>query len=169
MNWKSVSAIPGVVITPMTKHEDSRGWLVEIWRGDEALHVPRMAYASCTKPGVVRGPHAHRDQTDMFAFLGFQPWNLRLWDSRPSFPSYGTCVTMRIVNPTIVTVPPGIVHAYANAGSELALVVNLPDRLYAGAGKHEPVDEIRYEGNPMFHVEQLAAWMPGDDANETHP
>jgi dTDP-4-dehydrorhamnose 3,5-epimerase len=47
-----------------------------------------------------------------------------------------------------VTVPPGVVHAYRNVGGGDAFVVNVPDRLYAGWGKAEPVDEIRHEETP---------------------
>ena len=44
-----------------------------------------------------------------------------------------------------MTVPPGVVHAYRNVGSSDAFVLNFPDKLYAGWGKKEPVDEIRHE------------------------
>ena len=36
-------------------------------------------------------------------------------------------------------------HAYRNVGETDATVLNFPDRLYAGWGKKEPVDEIRHE------------------------
>ena len=44
-----------------------------------------------------------------------------------------------------VLVPPGVVHAYRNVSEENGLVFNVPNRLYAGWGKKEPVDEIRHE------------------------
>ncbi|RJQ49085.1 MAG: dTDP-4-dehydrorhamnose 3,5-epimerase, partial [Nitrospiraceae bacterium] len=48
-----------------------------------------------------------------------------------------------------------IVHAYKNIGIVDGLVINLPDRLYKGWGKTEPVDEIRYEDDPKtpFRIE----------------
>jgi len=45
------------------------------------------------------------------------------------------------------------VHAYKNIGGEDGIVFNAPNRLYAGAGKRSPVDEIRHEeetGSPFF-------------------
>jgi dTDP-4-dehydrorhamnose 3,5-epimerase len=42
-------------------------------------------------------------------------------------------------------VPPGVVHAYKNVGQTSGWVFNAPNRLYAGPGKREPVDEIRHE------------------------
>ena len=47
--------------------------------------------------------------------------------------------------PMLLIVPPGVVHAYKNVGSEPGLVFNCPDRLYKGPGRKEPVDEIRHE------------------------
>jgi dTDP-4-dehydrorhamnose 3,5-epimerase len=44
-------------------------------------------------------------------------------------------------------VPPGVVHAYKNIGSEPGLVFNCPNRLYKGPGRKDPVDEIRHEAD----------------------
>jgi dTDP-4-dehydrorhamnose 3,5-epimerase len=51
-------------------------------------------------------------------------------------------------NPMFVMVPPGVVHAYRNVGESDAIVLNFPNKLYAGEGKKEPVDEIRHEHDP---------------------
>ena len=48
-------------------------------------------------------------------------------------------------NAFLVIVPPGVVHAYENIGEQDAFILNFPDKLYAGKGKKEPVDEIRHE------------------------
>jgi dTDP-4-dehydrorhamnose 3,5-epimerase len=48
--------------------------------------------------------------------------------------------------PTLVIVPPGVVHGYKCISTEPGLVINLPDKLYKGEGKNEEVDEIRWEG-----------------------
>ena len=50
------SNIEGVVIFPIERVEDDRGWLVELFRNDclEYWHQPVMAYVSQTKPGVTR-------------------------------------------------------------------------------------------------------------------
>jgi len=47
--------------------------------------------------------------------------------------------------PSIVIIPPRVVHAYKNIGEEEGLVINCPNRLFMGHGKKGPVDEIRYE------------------------
>ena len=45
-------------------------------------------------------------------------------------------------------VPKGVVHAYKNIGGCDGMVFNAPNRLYAGRGRTEPVDEIRHETDP---------------------
>ena len=48
---------------------------------------------------------------------------------------------------TFVIVPPGVVHGYKNIGQSDGIVFNAPNRLYAGKGRIEVVDEIRHEGD----------------------
>ena len=45
-------------------------------------------------------------------------------------------------------IPPGVVHAYKNVADRPGWVFNVPNRLFAGKNKKEPVDEIRYEEVP---------------------
>jgi dTDP-4-dehydrorhamnose 3,5-epimerase len=142
-------AIDGVVVQPLERFEDARGWLIELYREDElplAEH-PVMAYVSQTLPGVVRGPHEHREQTDCFAFVGPGDFKLYLWDTRPNGPTLGNRQTLLVgqSNPERVRIPPGVVHAYKNISEVPGLVLNFPNRLYAGRGKRAPVDEIRHE------------------------
>jgi len=144
--------IDGVIIRPLEKHEDSRGWLSEIFRQDELSPelFPWMSYVSMTRPGIVRGPHEHREQTDIFAFMGPSTFLLKLWDNRQDSPSFKKSYQVETgeKNPLLVIVPPGVVHAYKNIGEGEGLVFNAPNRLYAGPGREEAVDEIRYENNP---------------------
>ena len=60
--------IEGVVIQPFRKFVDERGWLTEIFRHDElpVWFRPEMSYVSVTNPGVLRGPHEHVNQADLF-------------------------------------------------------------------------------------------------------
>ncbi len=136
----------GVVLKTLNKFTDPRGWLIELYRDDELPtgFEPTMGYLSVTHPGVQRGPHEHKDQTDGFVFIS-GTFQLHLWENRPGKPLRHEVHTLGAEKPTFVTVPPGVVHAYKNVGAEDAFVLNFPDRLYAGWGKKEPVDEIRHE------------------------
>lgn len=141
--------IAGVVLKLCRRYTDERGWLIELFRHDELgqENWPRMAYASETLAGVVRGPHEHADQSDYFAFFGPGDFRLYMWDRREDSPTHGNhaVVVVGESNPCTVIVPPGIVHAYKNVSSIPGLVINSPNRLFGGEGRKGPVDEIRHE------------------------
>lgn len=143
------SEIKGVFIRRLQKNEDDRGWLSELYRRDaidEEL-MPVMSYISVTRPGVTRGPHEHKHQTDLFAFPGISSFRIVLWDNRKDSPSYRCKIELESTesSPLCIIIPPGVVHAYTNIGAIDGVTVNNPNRLYKGERKKEPVDEIRYE------------------------
>ena len=150
--------IKGVVIRKLAKSEDSRGWLTEIFRNDEleGEFFPTMAYISSTKPGVTRGPHEHREQADLFCFVGPSNFKLRLWDNRRDSETFRRVTTVVVgqENPSTVLVPAGVVHAYQNIGDAEGIVINCPNRLYRGNGRKAEVDEIRHEndGETIFRM-----------------
>ena len=148
----TAGSIKDVIVKNLVKFIDDRGWLTEVFRLDETdpKYVPAMGYISITKPGVARGPHEHVDQSNYFAFIGPSNFKVYLWDNRKDSPTY---MTRQIVYagedaPKSLIIPPGVVHAYKNISEQAGMVVNNPNRLYAGKGKKEPVDEIRHEGDP---------------------
>ncbi len=108
--------------------------------------MPEMGYVSYTHPGVSRGPHEHREQSDGFAFVDGS-YELHLWENRPGFAEAAEVLRVGEDNPVFVIVPPGVVHGYRNVGDRDAFVFNVPDKLYAGRGRSEPVDEIRHESD----------------------
>jgi dTDP-4-dehydrorhamnose 3,5-epimerase len=144
--------IDDVIIRDIPRHTDRRGWLMELFRRDELPDhlLPAMAYVSVTEPGIARGPHEHRDQADLFCFLGPSNFTVYLWDARPVSPTRGTRQVFLAGegSPRMVVVPAGVVHAYKNIGDVPGMVFNAPNRLFAGEGRKEPVDEIRHESDP---------------------
>lgn len=146
----SAGDIQGVVVRELTRHEDSRGTLIETYRLDTLPEnlTPRMSYVSFTEPLTARGPHEHQEQTDVFAFLGPGTFLLKLWDNREKSPTFGNAMELLAgeERPLLVVVPPGVVHGYRNISRDRrGMVLNYPDRLYRGWGKTEEVDEIRHE------------------------
>jgi len=141
--------IPGVIIKKLNKFSDARGWLLECFRQDQMDKeiYPLMSYISMSHPETVRGPHEHLYQTDYFCFFGSSAFKLYLWDNRKGSSFYGQRL-MHIIKenePQVIIIPPRIVHAYKNIGSNPGFVINCPNKLYAGPGKKEKVDEVRYE------------------------
>ncbi len=164
----------GVVLKKLQKFEDNRGWLCEIYREDEIdykiskttqsavgphidlvekesiefdVYRPVMSYISMTNPGITRGPHEHKYQTDFFVFVGPGEFTIYLWDNRKQSSTYGQYmeITAGEDNPMYIIVPPGIVHGYKCTSETPAWSINLPDKLYKGPGKLEEIDEIRWE------------------------
>jgi dTDP-4-dehydrorhamnose 3,5-epimerase len=144
--------IAGVICSLLEIYSDHRGWLAEIFRQDELLpeYFPAMAYVSVTKPGVARGPHAHRHQTDLFCFYGPGDFKVVLWDNRENSPTFGRRQEFFLGEslPAVLIIPPGVVHGYRNVGDRPGFVCNFANRLYRGSGRTEPVDEIRFEDDP---------------------
>jgi dTDP-4-dehydrorhamnose 3,5-epimerase len=148
----TTGTVQDVVVRDLKKFIDDRGWLVEVFREDEveAAFMPAMGYVSMTAAGVARGPHEHVDQADYFAFIGPSDFKIYLWDNRKDSPTY---MTRQVVfagedAPRVLIIPQGVVHAYKNVGDVPGMVLNFPNRLFAGKNKKEPVDEIRHESNP---------------------
>jgi dTDP-4-dehydrorhamnose 3,5-epimerase len=145
--------IHDVIIRDLKRYQDKRGWLMELFRSDEVEQefLPTMSYISQTEPGITRGPHEHKDQADLFCFVGPSTFRLFLWDARKNSPTFGTKMVFDAgdQNPLSVIVPAGVVHAYRNIGLDPGWVMNFPNQLFAGQKRKEPVDEIRHENDPQ--------------------
>ncbi len=142
--------IKGVIIEKLNKFYDERGFLAETFRIDNLPKEirPMMSYISYTKPGITRGPHEHKKQTDIFCFIGPGNFRIKLWDNRKESKTFGNYVDAigGEDNPIRVIVPPGVVHGYKNIYKEAdGMVINYPDKLYRGWYRKEEVDEIRHE------------------------
>ena len=109
-----------------------------------------MSYISMTRSGATRGPHEHVDQADLFCFIGPSTFRIYLWDNRQHSKTHGNHDRFDAGEdgPLMVLVPKGVVHAYKNVGARDGMVINCPNRLYAGHGRKQPVDEIRHEDDP---------------------
>lgn len=136
--------IKGVFFIDLVRNDDGRGWLTELYRSDhlDPQNMPAMGYVSQTLPGVVRGPHEHEGQTDLFCFVGPADFELVLLEKTSGREERHIVGESR---PVSVAVPPGVIHSYRNISGKPGLVLNFPNRLYGGPGRCYPVDEIRHE------------------------
>ena len=142
--------IDGVHVVQLVKNVDWRGYLIETFRIDmlpEEIQ-PQMSYVSYTEAGLVRGPHEHMEQTDMFAFIGPGNFKVKLWDNRKQSKTFRHVMTYfsGLDNPLLIVVPPGVVHGYKNISlTERGMVIVLQNKLLKSLKKNEEVDEIRHD------------------------
>ena len=62
--------IEGIEIFPLRRHEDERGWFIELMRASSLPDQVRQSNLVWSRQGVIRGLHYHeRGQSDLFACL----------------------------------------------------------------------------------------------------
>lgn len=151
--FRKLEGVPVYVKKVDKPFEDNRGTLLELFRNDEMFELPfanikpEMGYISVTKPGMIRGPHEHYSQADVFVFIGPGNFVLHLWHKTPTKINYRT-INVGESRPRMVVVPPGVVHGYKCISEYPGTVYNFPNKLYRGWGKLGMIDEIRHEENP---------------------
>lgn len=103
-----------------------------------------QAILTVNLPGVIRGWHWHRRQTDIIVVIQGRAL-LPLYDGRQGSPTFGT-VDEHMGDgerPFALFVPPGVYHGYKTIGTTPALIVNFPDRVYDPAAPDE--ERIPYD------------------------
>lgn len=116
-----------VVVVPLKKVVNDRGHLLEIQRHDD-LHFPGFgqAYATATRPGVVKAWYRHHRQIDQIA-LTLGTLLLVLFDGREASPTYGHVQEIRISDerPALVQIPTGVWHGFQALGDDSAYLLHL--------------------------------------------
>jgi len=56
-------------VRKIEKHEDARGWLVEVLRGDAIVEEIRQIHFSTSKPNAIRGNHYHKRKVEWFCVV----------------------------------------------------------------------------------------------------
>ena len=109
-----------VEIRSLEKHEDERGILLEILKGDEINESIQQIYFSTSEPGAVRGGHYHNNKVEWFCVVkGTAKLFLEDITSKER-----TDLTLSSEYPTIVKIPPKIRHGLENVGrSKMYLIV----------------------------------------------
>lgn len=135
--------IDGVMVKPLKIIPDERGYLMEILRADDPFFEKfGQTYLTVVYPGVVKGWHGHKKQTDhMCALKGMA--KVVLYDDRKESPTFGEVNELFIGerNPVLVRVPPGVLHGMKGVGVEPAYIVNTPSEMY----DYDDPDEFRVD------------------------
>jgi len=133
--------IHGVHVKPLKIIADERGYLMEMIRRDDPFFQKfGQTYVSVAYPGVVKGWHYHKVQTDHFVIVKGM-MKVVLYDRRDDSPTKGMIneFFMGEKNPILITIPPGVLHGMKGIGTEPAMLVNSPTETY----DYEKPDEFR--------------------------
>ncbi|HUU50127.1 MAG TPA: dTDP-4-dehydrorhamnose 3,5-epimerase family protein [Nitrospinota bacterium] len=135
--------IEGVKIKKLKVMPDTRGRLMEILRADDDLFVKfGQVYMTAAYPGVVKGWHYHKKQTDNFAVVKGM-MKVVLYDNRKGSSTYGEVneFFMGDYNPLLISVPKEVIHGFKCISETEAIVINCPSEVY----NYEDPDEFRID------------------------
>ncbi len=133
--------IQGVLIKPLTRHVDDRGYVMEILRADDPVFQHfGQAYVSACFPGIVKAWHCHELQTDHFCCIRGNA-KIGLYDDRPDSATCGEArgIVIGELNPALIVIPPRVWHGMMAIGGETAVILNIPTESY----NREQPDELR--------------------------
>jgi dTDP-4-dehydrorhamnose 3,5-epimerase len=118
------SAIEGVVIKPLVRHCDERGFFMEVLRDDDEL-LERFGQTSFTMayPGVIKAFHWHEKQWDLW-FMCMGEARVTLYDLRPESPTFHVIeeIFAGEREPMLIVIPPKVAHGYQVVGNRPAFL-----------------------------------------------
>lgn len=135
--------IDGVKVKKLKVLADERGRLTEMLRSDDDIFIKfGQVYMTTAYPGVIKGWHFHKLQTDNFS-VAKGMIKLVLYDSRENSPTRGEIDEFFLGDhsPILVRIPNLVYHGFKCIGMEEAIVINCVTEPY---NAKEP-DEIRLD------------------------
>jgi dTDP-4-dehydrorhamnose 3,5-epimerase len=135
--------IEGVKTKKLRVIPDERGRLMEILRCDDDLFTKfGQIYLTTAMPGVVKGWHYHKIQTDNFAVV-YGMIKVALYDDRENSPTRGKVEEyfLGVHNPMLLQIPPMVFHGFKCVSEHEALLINIPSEPY----NHKSPDEFRVD------------------------
>jgi len=124
--------IDGVVVTPLTPRADGRGQLTELMTTRDGLIEPIVhVYEVEAKAGSVRAWVYHRFQYDRLAYTRGR-FQIALYDIRPDSPTFNKLSVLYLGRdkPSLLRIPPFVVHGVKNLSKEDTSFVNMPTKAY---------------------------------------
>ncbi|MHB8170321.1 MAG: dTDP-4-dehydrorhamnose 3,5-epimerase family protein [Thermincolia bacterium] len=133
--------IQGVKVKKLRVIPDERGRLMEMLRADDGEFIKfGQIYMTSAYPGVVKGWHYHKLQTDNFVVVKGM-MKVVLYDSREDSPTKGEVneFFMGEHNPILLQIPPYVFHGFKCVSGTEAIVINSPTEVY----NYQQPDEFR--------------------------
>ncbi|MFQ5511858.1 MAG: dTDP-4-dehydrorhamnose 3,5-epimerase family protein [Candidatus Krumholzibacteriia bacterium] len=135
--------IEGVIVKKLRVIPDERGYLMEMLRSDDEFFEKfGQVYLTAAYPGVVKGWHYHKKQTDRFVGVAGMI-KVVLYDGREGSKTHGEVNEFFLgeQNPILLVIPPYVLHGMKGIGTRTGLIVNSPTELY----DYENPDEFRVD------------------------
>ena len=131
--------IEDVKIKQLKVIPDERGWLMEMLRCDDDFYQKfGQVYMTVAYPGVVKGWHYHKKQTDHF--IGVHGMvKVVLYDGREGSPTHGLVNEFFLGerNPILLVIPPLVLHGMKGIGDRPGYIINIPTEPYNYADPDE--------------------------------
>jgi dTDP-4-dehydrorhamnose 3,5-epimerase len=137
--------IEGVKTKQLKVIPDARGRLMEMVRSDDDIFAGfGQVYMTTTLPGVVKGWHLHKGQTDNVVCVHGMI-RLGLYDERKESPTFGLVneFFLGVHNPLLVQIPPLVYHGWKCVSVEEALIINTVTMPY----NYKDPDEYRLDAH----------------------
>ena len=135
--------IDGAKIKKLKVIPDERGWLMEMLRSDDELYQKfGQVYLTVAYPGVVKGWHYHKKQTDHFVVVN-GTLKVVLYDDREGSATRGDVneFFMGEHNPMLLVIPPLVLHGMKGVGTKPGYLINVPTEPY----NYDEPDEFRVD------------------------
>lgn len=124
--------IEGVIVKKLKVIPDERGRLMEMMRSDDVFFEKfGQVYMTTAYPGVVKGWHYHKVQSDnMVIVKGMM--KIVLYDARENSPTNKEINEFFFgeQNPSLLHIPAGVLHGFKCISQTEAICVNIPDQAY---------------------------------------
>ena len=133
--------IEGVIAKKLKVIPDERGRLMEIMRADDEIYERfGQVYMTTAYPGVVKGWHYHKKQSDNMAVVKGM-MKIVLYDNRRDTATYGEIAEFFAGehNPLLLHIPPYVYHGFKCISTEEAVVINIPTEVF----DYQEPDEFR--------------------------
>jgi dTDP-4-dehydrorhamnose 3,5-epimerase len=118
---------------------DERGRLFEVLRADDAEFVRfGQVYITTAHPGIIKGWHRHRRQTDFFCLIAGRA-RFALYDPRVDSPTRGQVDVIACdgERPQLIVIPPLVYHGFKNVGDVEVICLNCPTEPYDAVNPDE--------------------------------
>jgi dTDP-4-dehydrorhamnose 3,5-epimerase len=140
---EGIPMIDGVHVKKLRIIPDERGRLMEMVRSDDEDFTKfGQVYMTTAYPGVVKGWHYHKIQTDYMTVISGM-LKIVLYDNREKSATKEEINEFfaGVNNPIRITIPPGVLHGFKCISTSEAIVINTVSEPYS----YDDPDEFRID------------------------